>query len=295
METEGGDDAKFSQSSTRASSRKNRVFVLRKFLWDAYGGLLSSARTDGVILDAAGGKGDLSWLLTNVDDLASVVVDPRLPKNHLVKSVEYLRAHPEEAHQRALPGLPTYQPLAELIPKLEEKDTFAKPRHLRILVNQELVDAVRSAQRGSGTWDAFWAKATQEGKETHTLGYKEDFTLSENQIVDPAEAFETILNTRLIVGFHPDQATDACIDLAVLLQVPYCVVPCCVFPSDFPHRRGSDGNRVRVYQELIEYLKDKDPRVRMCMLPFHETSTARNIALYTLPCDCSPVKGSELI
>jgi hypothetical protein len=289
MATQGGDEAKLSQSSTRASSRKHRVFVLREFLWDAYGGILSSTRADGVILDVAGGKGDLSWLLRNVDDLASVVVDPRLPNNHLVKSVEYLRAHPEEAHQRALPGLPTYQPLAKLIPKLKEKDTFAKPRHLRILVNQELVDAVRGARRGlEQQWDDFWAKATHKGKEAQTQGYKEDFTLSENQIVDPAEALKTILNARLIVGFHPDQATDACIDLAVLLQVPYCVVPCCVFPSEFPHRRGPDGSRVRAYQELIEYLKDKDPRVQMCMLPFYETSTARNIALYTLPCDCSP-------
>jgi hypothetical protein len=285
METQGGDDAKFS----RASSRKSRVFVLREFLWDAYGDLLSSARADGVIIDVAGGKGDLSWLLTNVDDLASVIVDPRLPKDHLVRSVEYLKSHPEEMHRRAVPGLPTYQPLAGLIPKLEEKNAFAKPKHLRILVNQELVDAVRSARRGGDQqWDEFWVKATQKGEETHTQGYKEDFTFSENQIVDPAEALETILNARLIVGFHPDQATDACIDLAVLLQVPYCVVPCCVYPSDFPDRRGPDGNRVRAYQELIEYLKDKDPRVRMCMLPFYETSTARNIALYTLPCDCSP-------
>lgn len=163
------------------------------------------------------------------------------------------------------------------------------PRHLRILFNQELVDAVRSARRGRDEqWDDYWTQATRKGREAQTLGYPEDQALSENQIIDPAEALAIILNARLIVGFHPDQATDACIDLALLLNIPYCVVPCCVFPSEFPHRKDPCGNRVRAYQELIEYLKLKDPRVRMCMLPFHASTTARNIALYTLPSDCSP-------
>ena len=26
-------------------------------------------------------------------------------------------------------------------------------------------------------------------------------------------------------------------DLAILLNIPFCVVPCCVFPSEFPQRK----------------------------------------------------------
>jgi hypothetical protein len=113
------------KSSTRGWSSKKRVYVLREFLWDVYRDHLSSATTDSVILDVAGGKGDLSWLLENVDDLPSIVVDPRLPNNHLVKSVEWLRVNPEEATLRAAtPGDPDHQPLAKFMPKLKEKDSF---------------------------------------------------------------------------------------------------------------------------------------------------------------------------
>jgi len=80
------------------------------------------------------------------------------------------------------------------------------------------------------------------------------------------------------------QATDSCIDLALLLQIPYCVVPCCVFPSEFMHRRifGSDERLVRTYSDLLEYLKAKDPdHVKIAELKFHgDPVTARKIVLY---------------
>ena len=91
---------------------------------------------------------------------------------------------------------------------------------------------------------------------------------------------------KLVVGFHPDQATEPCIDLAMLLGVPFCVVPCCVFPSEFPDRRlrlspsvmqqqmqrsdGDDRNGndddykqeeqlvpVRNYNQFLDYLRQK--------------------------------------
>ena len=112
------------------------------------------------------------------------------------------------------------------------------------------------------------------------------------------EALQTILSTKLIVGFHPDQATEACFDLALLLRVPYCVVPCCVFPSEFPHRRlSSNGRRVKSYDEFIQYLQDKyEPR--RATLKFHHehdddashhktSSSSRNVVLYRLPQDIS--------
>ena len=41
----------------------------------------------------------------------------------------------------------------------------------------------------------------------------------------------------LVVGLHPDEATDAIVDAALAAGKPFAVVPCCVFPSLFPHRR----------------------------------------------------------
>jgi hypothetical protein len=62
----------------------------------------------------------------------------------------------------------------------------------------------------------------------------------------------------LVVGLHPDQATEPILDFAVQQQLPFAVMPCCVFPRLFPHRQlqQGDGSFVPVvaYEELVEYL-----------------------------------------
>jgi len=248
------------------------------------------------VLDCAGGKGDLSWLLRNVDGIDAVVIDPRITKSsHILKSIQYLRDHPDEAERRSVPGLQTYQPLAALLPRLEGKaevSDFASPRHMRILVDSDLVEAIRCYRRDHtdddkfDRWNQYWQSATRRGQEATPLGYKEDDEADDNrtdvQIKIAQEALETILSAKLVVGFHPDQATDAGIDLAKELDIPYCVVPCCVFPSEFPNRRLADGSRVRCYSELIQYLQERHaPSIRTESLNFHFTDTAKNLVLYS--------------
>jgi hypothetical protein len=213
-------------------------------------------------------------------------MDPRITKNHIVKSVEYLRAHPEEARERAIPNQLTYQPLATLVTKLEGKNAFLSPRHLRVLVDDDLVTAIRSYRRDPyhiNNWFRFWGEAVDKAKEAQPLGYREDAINTEDQITEAAEVLKTLLSAKLVVGFHPDQATDPCIDLAAELGVPFCIVPCCVFPAEFQHRRLADGSRVRCYNQLIEYLNSKSPSIQTAMLNFHFAETAKNIVLYTLP------------
>jgi hypothetical protein len=93
------------------------------------------------------------------------------------------------------------------------------------------------------SWDNFWNSACLDSNKSNndeTTTETIDNVNRKNQmgpvIVDAETALDVILRARLIVGFHPDQATDACIDLAKVLNIPFAVVPCCVFPSEFPHR-----------------------------------------------------------
>lgn len=275
-------------SSTRALSRKNRVFVFREFLIETYGEYLSNGSPTSVVLDVAGGRGTLSWLLINVDGYNSVVADPRLTKEvHLLRLVDFLRQNPLEAERRAVPGLPTFQPLAKLMPQIKDKKTFFRPRHLRTLVDQDLVNAVTEYQRTQslGDWKRFWSTASAK---TALCGDDEaSDTTSANQITDPVFALQTILNIRLILGFHPDQATEAAVDLALVLSVPFCIVPCCVFPAEFAWRKNADGTRLRTYHQLLEYLVRKSPDIRHVDLNFPFTETSKNRALYTLPHSCS--------
>ena len=273
-----------STTSIRAASRKNRVYVFREFVQQTY-----ALQPNAVVLDVAGGKGDLSWLLKNVDRVKSVVVDPRITKSqHILRSIQYLKDHPEQAQERAIPGRLTYQPLATLLPKLKDRLTFDTPHHLRLLVNQELVSAIREYKDNGDfqQWKEFWDEASKQAIAAQPLGYKEEESQSNQELLvqDASEALQTLLSTELVMGFHPDQATDPAMDLAILLQVPFCIVPCCVFPQEFPHRTLSNGNRVRNYSELIQYLQETyQPRVDK--LPFHFTDTAKNVVLFTLPGD----------
>jgi len=255
----------------------------------------------------------------------------------LIRSVHWLEQHPQEANQRAIPNLPTHQPLAALMPKItsrkeqrrnpcrhrkrgrdhhhhqqdeqslpprqeEEEEDFREPQHLQIKLDEEFIRALRGAMaeqasnptttttvvpasanntQGSAAadnntgcpecWHVFWKdkrnklhdnnNTTQPQEqssssssssvfstdacflppsERKTQGNPSSTRQQEGQraspLVDPHQVWKLLHSIRLVLGFHPDQATEACMDLADILQVPVCIVPCCVFPSEFPHR-----------------------------------------------------------
>lgn len=64
-----------------------------------------------------------------------------------------------------------------------------------------------------------------------------------------------------VLGLHPDQATDSIVDFAMQFNKPFAVVPCCVFPRQFQHRRlfvaGAAVQPVLTHAELVEHLLQK--------------------------------------
>ena len=89
----------------------------------------------------------------------------------------------------------------------------------------------------------------------------------------------------LIVGLHPDQATEPLIRRAVACGLPFAVVPCCVMPLD--------GIR-RSYQQWLEYLRSLAPHAQLCPLPFD----GRNLVVFdghqkTTPLDEGSSKESD--
>jgi hypothetical protein len=71
----------------------------------------------------------------------------------------------------------------------------------------------------------------------------------------------------LIFGMHPDQATEHIIDYALLYNISFAVVPCCVFARENPSRI-INGNPVVSYNDYIDYLMNKDKRIQKCFLKF---------------------------
>lgn len=79
------------------------------------------------------------------------------------------------------------------------------------------------------------------------------------------------------------KATEATIDLAIHLHIPFAIVPCCVFPSEFPNRKYN-GKIVKSYTDFIEYLLAKHKRIRTDRLDFIEDTaeTGKSLVLYML-------------
>ena len=105
-----------------------------------------------------------------------------------------------------------------------------------------------------------------------------------------ADACERVIrDCSVVVGLHPDQATDAAVDLALAFGKPFAVVPCCTYSKDFPHRRlppgpgrpRGGGGAVTTHAHLVEYLLAKAApgmTIERDELPFE----GKNVVVYSL-------------
>ncbi|BDA45808.1 hypothetical protein COCOBI_07-5950 [Coccomyxa sp. Obi] len=94
---------------------------------------------------------------------------------------------------------------------------------------------------------------------------------------DVDRVIDTWRRCSILVGMHPDQATEAIVDFAQRMRKPFAVVPCCVYAAEFPRRRLPDGAPVRTNEDLIAYIISKDPAaIKMRELPFE----GRNKVVY---------------
>jgi hypothetical protein len=96
--------------------------------------------------------------------------------------------------------------------------------------------------------------------------------LTDDDNNDDYDHAERIRNCSIVVGLHPDQATEAVVDLALRLGKPFAVSPCCTMTKLFPHRTNiRTGDPVRTVWALCRYLLDKAPATspfQVDFLPF---------------------------
>ena len=107
-------------------------------------------------------------------------------------------------------------------------------------------------------------------------------------VKDYKECLEILLNATAVVGMHPDQAAEHICDFALKQDIPFALVPCCVYSKQFPKRKLPDGKLVKSYEQLLEHLQSKDPRIRRNRLPFE----GKNIVLWFDP-NLEPVKKKK--
>jgi len=73
----------------------------------------------------------------------------------------------------------------------------------------------------------------------------------------PDSTLEALLpaTPSLVVGMHPDQASDAIVLCALRWACPHALVPCCVFPTLFK-RLTPEGRRVVSRADLVAHLRN---------------------------------------
>jgi hypothetical protein len=107
------------------------------------------------------------------------------------------------------------------------------------------------------------------------VGVDTDFRHGDVAAVPVCNSDSTLLaSCSAIIALHPDEATDAIVDMAILLRKPFVIVPCCVFSRLFPHRKRPNSNEpVCKYSQLVEYLLAKDSSIQVATLPFDGANT----------------------
>ena len=107
-------------------------------------------------------------------------------------------------------------------------------------------------------------------------------------IASPSEASALLRECSLAAGMHPDNAAEPIIDFALRYGKPFAIVPCCTCSKDFP-KRTLRGKLVKSYEDFVEYLSQKDPRIQVSVLDME----GKNRVLYMTAANHAEQPGEE--
>ncbi|KAF9574844.1 autophagy protein [Mortierella alpina] len=174
------------------------------------------------VLDVAGGRGDLSWELQTRQGIRSTIIEPRAGKGMRKWQRKWLEKFKSS----------NSQPSGN-----QESDARDK-----VVVTDMMTE--------SGKNDDAEDQEPDEGKDPAGLA---DFIPT--SLIYPLQATEPdrieammdddflqkyerlISEASILIGLHPDQATEPIVRAALKAGKPFAVIPCCVFSRDNLHRR----------------------------------------------------------
>ena len=243
------------------------------------------------VVDVAGGKGHLAYLLSTVYHIPTAVIDPR-PLNLGRYQTQYERRLVHMRQRQAASVAPLavavpssdgchlmthfrcYFPASIPVTHIPHKDTAASPLYCGPPPPPPAASAISS---------------TSQQPAVHSFA-DPSLSSSHSTPCPSVPLLQSYLSAAtLLIGLHADGATEAIVDFALQHRKPFAVVPCCVFCNEAGRRTLADtaegardgglltGQRhVRSYDEFLAYLRAKDARIRQHTLPFQ----GRNIVLY---------------
>jgi len=209
-------------------------------------GLACLATGDGV-LDVAGGKGDVSFELFNKRQLPCTLVDPR-PRKLSISQRKWLAREEKRRKVETISGNFHRSNKSESSERFESAATLSTEPG-----GQNVVDGV-----GAVAADSTASSSSSQAEPTQPIKDPCSSELCHHiQAEFGLDNWSAFAGCSVAVGMHPDEATEAIVDFALAHQKPFAVVPCCVFPSQFPKRLTPEGQVVTTRAELVSYLVAK--------------------------------------
>ncbi|KAF9080917.1 hypothetical protein BGX23_001513 [Mortierella sp. AD031] len=223
-----------------------RAFIFCRWLVDTFG--QEYLNSGSGVLDIAGGKGEISLFLKHMFGVQSTVVEPKVRQDKsyqrrnlmdvIQRQLDIEAGGDGDIHRRGF----SVQSIFGSLESQEQSGTDSRDRQ------DDQVDSVKERRR---------IKKLQEAQ----FVVPRLCTLLDDQFaVDHRDVFE---RASILIGMHPDQATEPIVTMALKHNKPFAVVPCCVFAHENPDRRLQDGGGVNTTLDFIQYLTEKDPRTRM--------------------------------
>lgn len=286
-------------------NNQNKCGVFRRWLVDTFGATVLQGGQG--VLDIAGGKGELSFELLNLADIPCTVVDPRELRVDKYKRRLSLGVYSSNPSLSSYLSDGYWQRTKQLTPTLT-------PNHLKIFFDSSVIDWVGTKVETKENKEdcaadngmeqvSFFQRALRTASEAVLVGEspivlraqcakkndgsKDMDARPAHRIVADTDAIMVLQSCSVVLGLHLDGAAEAAVDFALRFNKPFAIVPCCTCSKQFPRRVLVDVSAsgivqrkpVKTYEDLVEYLSRKDPRIKSATLNFG----GKNKVLYLLP------------
>lgn len=210
-----------------------RAYIFCRWLVDTFG--QEYLNSGSGVLDVAGGKGEISLFLKHMFGIQSTVVEPNVRRDK-----SYQRRNLMDVIQRQL--------------DIEAGGDGNIHRRKFFVSSTPSTESQHKEEQEDNVKERRRIKKQQEAR----FVVSRLCTLLDDQFpVDHKDVFE---GASILIGMHPDQATEPIVNMALKHNKPFAVVPCCVFAHENPDRRLLDGGEVNTTLDFIQYLTEKDSK-----------------------------------
>ncbi|KAF9320212.1 hypothetical protein BG003_006796 [Podila horticola] len=255
------------QDDPHATSSKvphsQRAFIFCRWIVEKYG--REYLNSGSGVLDIAGGKGEISLFMTHMFGIRSTVVEPNVRRDKPYQRRNLMSVIQKQVDIEAGGDGHFYRKYVSSETEPPEPMQESKTTDSSVGLDLDLDEEAKKKER-----------RRIKKQQLSQFVVPRLSTLMNDQF---EEQYPGVLESAsILIGMHPDQATEPTVDMALKHRKPFAVVPCCVFAHENPERRLRDGGDVNTTFDFIQYLMEKESSVpvQKNFLPFD----GMNIVVY---------------